>query len=450
MATLLPAGRAAQCALAQEDPEVYAAILHEERRLLDKVQLIASENYVSQAVLEATGSVLTQKYAEGLPGRRYYQGCEWIDRVERLAIDRARRLFGADHANVQPHSGSQANQAVYFAALQPGDTAPASADWYRRGDTAPASTDWYRRGDTVLAMDLAEGGHLTHGSPVNLSGRLYHFVHYGVDRATGRLDYEAIARLARAHRPKLIVAGATAYPRVIDFAAFRRIADEVEALLMVDMAHIAGLVAGGAHPSPVPHADFVSSSTHKTLRGPRGGMILCREGWARALDRAVFPGTQGGPLEHVIAAKAVAFAEALRPDFALYARAIVANARALAEALLAEGLNLVSGGTDNHLILVDLGPDGPTGAAVAAALDEAGIVCNKNAVPGDTRPPNQTSGIRLGTPAVTTLGYGPREMATLGRLIGAVVRAPGDAAVLARVRADVRRLTTAVGERALA
>ncbi len=437
MATLLPAGRAAQCALAQEDPEVYAAILHEERRLLDKVQLIASENYVSQAVLEATGSVLTQKYAEGLPGRRYYQGCEWIDRVERLAIDRARRLFGADHANVQPHSGSQANQAVYFAALQPGDTAPASADWYRRGDT-------------VLAMDLAEGGHLTHGSPVNLSGRLYRFVHYGVDRATGRLDYEAIARLARAHRPKLIVAGATAYPRVIDFAAFRRIADEVEALLMVDMAHIAGLVAGGAHPSPVPHADFVSSSTHKTLRGPRGGMILCREGWARALDRAVFPGTQGGPLEHVIAAKAMAFAEALRPDFALYARAIVANARALAEALLAEGLNLVSGGTDNHLILVDLGPDGPTGAAVAAALDEAGIVCNKNAVPGDTRPPNQTSGIRLGTPAVTTLGYGPREMATLGRLIGAVVRAPGDAAVLARVRADVRRLTTAVGERALA
>lgn len=404
-----------------EDPEVFAAIQREERRLMEKVQLIASENYVSRAVCEATGSVLTQKYAEGLPGRRYYQGCEWVDRVERLAIERAVRLFGADHANVQPHSGSQANQAVYFAALAPGDT--------------------------VLAMDLAEGGHLTHGSPVNYSGKLYRFVHYGVDHATGRLDYDAIADLARAHRPKLVVAGATAYPRLIDFARFRAIADEVGALLMVDMAHIAGLVVAGVHPSPVPHADFVSSSTHKTLRGPRGGLVLCREKWARALDRAVFPGVQGGPLEHVIAAKAVAFAEALRPEFAAYGRAVVENARRLAAALVDEGLRLVSGGTDNHLILIDLGPDGPSGAQVAAALDEAGIVCNKNAVPGDTRPPSQTSGIRLGTPAVTTLGYGPREMERLGHLIARVVRAPDDPTVIASVRGEVRRLCATVAAR---
>lgn len=402
-------------ALENEDPEVFAALGREETRLREKIQLIASENYVSRAVLEVTGSVLTQKYAEGFPGRRYYQGCEWIDRVEGLAIARAKRLFAADHANVQPHSGSQANQAVYFAALEPGDT--------------------------VLAMALTEGGHLTHGSPVNFSGKLYRFVHYGVDHASGRLDYDAIARLAREHRPKLIVAGATAYPRLIDFARFRAIADEVGALLMVDMAHIAGLVAGGAHPSPVPYADYVSSSTHKTLRGPRGGMVLCRERHAKRLDKAVFPGVQGGPLEHVVAAKAVAFHEALRPDFALYAQAIVANARCLAETLASEGLRLVSGGTDNHLILVDLGANGPSGAEVAAALDEAGIVCNKNAVPGDTRPPQQTSGIRLGTPAVTTLGYGPAEMVRIGELIAYVVRNAGDPRAIGAVRAEVRRIT---------
>ncbi len=409
-------------ALAREDPEVFAAIQHEERRLRDKIQLIASENYVSAAVLEATGSVLTQKYAEGLPGRRYYQGCEWIDVVERLAVERARRLFGADHANVQPHSGSQANMAVYFAALEPGDT--------------------------VLAMELAEGGHLTHGSPVNFSGKLYRFVHYGVDPATGRLDYDAIAELARQHRPKLIVAGATAYPRVIDFARFRAIADEVGALLMVDMAHIAGLVAAGVHPSPVPYADFVSSSTHKTLRGPRGGLALSRKEWGRALDKAVFPGIQGGPLEHVIAAKAVALGEALRPDFVLYGQAVVENARALAESLLDQGLRLVSGGTDNHLVLVDLGPDGPSGAEVAEALDQAGIVCNKNAVPGDRRPLSQTSGIRLGTPAVTTLGYGPEDVAEVGRLIGEVVRGIGDPRVVARVRGEVRRLCERIEDQA--
>ncbi|MHB1005721.1 MAG: serine hydroxymethyltransferase [Chloroflexota bacterium] len=408
-------------ALEAEDREVFAIIAREEKRLREKVQLIASENYVSQAVLEATGSVLTQKYAEGLPGRRYYRGCEWVDEVERLAIARAERLFGADHANVQPHSGSQANMAVYFAALEPGDT--------------------------VLAMALTEGGHLTHGSPVNFSGKIYRFVHYGVDHRTGRLDYDAVAALAREHRPKLIVAGATAYPRLIDFARFRAIADEVGALLMVDMAHISGLVAAGAHPSPVPFADYVSSSTHKTLRGPRGGMVLSRADWAKRLDKAVFPGIQGGPLEHVIAAKAVAFAEAARPEFVDYARGIVVNARHLAEALSGEGLRLVSGGTDNHLMLVDLGPDGPSGAQVAESLDAAGIVCNKNAVPGDARPPAQTSGIRLGTPAVTTLGYGPAEMEILGRLIARVVRGYDDERELDQVRAEVTRMVAQVAER---
>jgi glycine hydroxymethyltransferase len=409
-------------ALEYTDPEVYAIIAGEQRRQSSKVHLIASENFVSQAVLEATGSVLTQKYAEGLPGKRYYNGCEWVDQVERLAIERAKQLFGADHANVQPHSGSQANQAIYFASVQPGDV--------------------------ILAMNLAEGGHLTHGSAVNFSGQLYRFVHYGVDHDTGRLDYDAVAALARAHRPKLIVAGATAYPRIIDFARFRAIADEVDALLMADMAHIAGLIAGGVHPSPVPHADFVGSSSHKTLRGPRGGLVLCKEKWARDLDRAVFPGVQGGPLEHVIAAKAVAFAEALRPEFAAYQQAVVRNARALAATLIEEGLRLVSGGTDNHLLLVDLGSTGPSGADVAAALDTAGIVCNKNSVPGDSRSLNKTSGIRLGTPAVTTLGYGPEEMRTVGRLIAEVVRSHDDARVIERVRDEVARLCAAVADRA--
>ncbi|MHB1414474.1 MAG: serine hydroxymethyltransferase [Chloroflexota bacterium] len=410
-----------QGALEREDPELYAAIQREERRLCDKIQLIASENFASQAVFEATGSILTQKYAEGFPGRRYYQGCEWIDVVERLAIERAKAVFGADHANVQPHSGSQANQAVYLAAVEPGDL--------------------------ILAMDLAEGGHLTHGSPVNITSKLYRFVHYGVDHRTGRLDYDVIAELARRHRPKLIVAGATAYPRIIDFARFRAIADEVGAVLMVDMAHIAGLVAAGVHPSPVPHADFVSSSTHKTLRGPRGGMVLCRGEWARALDRAVFPGLQGGPLEHVIAAKAVALREAQQPEFVAYQKAVVQNAKTLAVVLSEEGLRLVSGGTDNHLILMDLGADGPSGAQVAEALDRAGIVCNKNAVPGDKRPPSQTSGIRVGTPAVTTLGYGPREMAQVGRLIARIVHGYEDEKVIGEVQTEVRRLATVVAER---
>lgn len=409
--------------LAHEDPEIFAAIQHEEHRLHDKIQLIASENYVSPAVLEATGSILTQKYAEGLPGRRFYQGCEWIDVVERLAVDRAKRLFGADHANVQPHSGSQANMAVYFAALQPGDT--------------------------VLSMELSEGGHLTHGSPVNFSGKFYHFVHYGVDHQTGRLDYDRIRDLAREHHPKLIVAGATAYPRIIDFARFREIADEVGALLTVDMAHISGLIAAGAHPSPVPYADFVSSSTHKTLRGPRGGFVLSRKEWAKRLDHAVFPGIQGGPLEHVIAAKAVAFGEALQPEFADYGRRIVENAQTLAATLLDEGLCLVSGGTDNHLILVDLGPSGPTGAQVAEALDQAGIVANKNTVPGETRSASQTSGIRLGTPAITTVGFRSEDVIAVGRLIGRVIRGLGAPHVVANVRNEVRHISARVVARGL-
>jgi len=404
--------------LRDQDPEVYRAIAQEQQRLREKIHLIASENAVSEAVLEATGSILTQKYAEGLPGKRYYQGCEWIDFVETLAIKRAKELFRADHANVQPHSGSQANMAVYFAALRPGDR--------------------------VLAMDLRQGGHLTHGSPVNFSGRLYQFAFYGVDAETERLDYDAIAALAREHRPRLIVAGATAYPRLIDFARFRAIADEVDALLMVDMAHIAGLIAGGVHPSPVPHADFVSSSTHKTLRGPRGGFVLCRKARAADLDRAVFPGIQGGPLEHVIAGKAVAFGEALQPAFRRYQELIVANARALAESLVAEGLRLVSGGTDNHLMLVDLGRDGPTGRAVAEALDRCGIVANKNSVPDDPRPPTQTSGIRLGTPAATTAGFEPAEMVELGRLIARVVRELGNERAYREVQERVALLCTAV------
>jgi glycine hydroxymethyltransferase len=408
-------------ALATEDAEVFAAISRETERLREKIQLIASENYVSRAVLEATGSILTQKYAEGFPGRRFYQGCEHLDVVEQLAIDRAKRLFGAEHANVQPHAGSQANMAVFFAALEPGDP--------------------------VLAMDLSEGGHLTHGSSVNFSGRLYRFTHYGVDHATGLIDYDRVAEIARASRPKLIIAGATAYPRIIDFARFRAIADEVGALLLVDMAHIAGLIAGGAHPSPLPHADFVSSSTHKTLRGPRGGMVLSRQAHARKLDRAVFPGFQGGPLGHVIAAKAVAFAEALRPDFAVYAHRVVANARVLAATLLEEGLRLVSGGTDNHLILVDLGAHGPSGADVAAALDSAGLVCNKNTVPGETRSATQTSGIRVGTPCMTTLGFGPQEMVDVGRLIAEVARAHDDPATLSRVRDSVREIVSRVEDR---
>ncbi|HOQ98149.1 MAG TPA: serine hydroxymethyltransferase [Anaerolineae bacterium] len=400
--------------LAVADPEVYAAIRAEARRQQETIELIASENYVSRAVLEAQGSILTNKYAEGLPGHRYYGGCQYVDVIERLAIQRARTLFKAEHANVQPHSGSQANAAAYLALLQPGDT--------------------------VLSMSLAHGGHLTHGSNVNFSGRIYRFFFYGVSRETEQIDYDEVAGLARQHRPKLLLAGASAYPRVIDFARLAAIAREVGAMLMVDMAHIAGLVAAGQHPSPIPHADVVTTTTHKTLRGPRAGLILCRAQWAGAIDKGVFPGTQGGPLEHIIAAKAVALGEAMGPGFARYQRQVVVNARALARALAVQGLRIVSGGTDNHLLLVDLSSTGLTGAQAEAALEAAGIACNKNLIPFDTRGPRETSGIRLGTAAVTTRGFGEAEMEEVARLIGRTLREPNDAAVLRGVRREAQEL----------
>ena len=398
------------------DPDVYTAILREAERQNSFLELIASENFVSIAVLEAMGSVLTNKYAEGYPSKRYYGGCEFVDVVEELARTRARELFGADHANVQPHSGAQANMAAYFATIAPGDT--------------------------ILGMSLTHGGHLTHGSPVNFSGKLYHVVAYGVREDTGRIDYDEVRELARRERPRLIMAGASAYPRTIDFAAFASIAREVGARLVVDMAHIAGLVAAGIHPSPVPHADIVTSTAHKTLRGPRGGFILCREELAKAIDKEVFPGMQGGPLMHVIAAKAVAFGEALRPEFAEYARQVVANARALAESLVERGFDLVSGGTDNHLMLVDLRSKGElTGKAAEAALHEAHITVNKNTVPGETRSPFVTSGIRIGTAALTTRGMGEDEMRRIGGWIADVLDDPGDEAGLRAVRARVRDLS---------
>jgi glycine hydroxymethyltransferase len=400
--------------LSEVDPELFATIQAEERRQRDKIELIASENYTSRAVREAQGSVLTNKYAEGYPGHRYYGGCEWVDQAERLAIDRARALFGAEHANVQPHSGSQANMAAYFALLQPGDT--------------------------VLAMDLAQGGHLTHGSPVNFSGRLLHFVPYGVHRETERIDYEHLAELAAQNRPKLILAGATAYPRFIDFARMRQIADSVGACLMVDMAHIAGLVAADLHPDPVRYADVVTSTTHKTLRGPRGGMILSRAQHAQAVDKAIFPGMQGGPLMHVVAAKAVAFRLAMEPAFVEYQQCILDNARVLASALQAEGLRIVSGGTDNHLMLVDLTSTGVTGRQAEVALDAVGLTCNKNMIPYDTRSPFVTGGIRLGTPAVTTRGFGPVEMEQIAAWIAAVLRHIDDLARQRRIAAQVRAL----------
>jgi len=403
--------------LAAEDPELYAALNAERGRQQETIELIASENYVSPAVLAAQGSVLTNKYAEGYPGRRWYGGCRHVDTVERLAIARARSLFGADHANVQPHSGSQANAAVYLALLKPGDT--------------------------VLAMDLAHGGHLTHGHRLSSSGIFYRFVHYGVDRESERLDYDRIAELAEQHRPRLIVCGASAYPRIIDFERLRAIADGVDAYLMADIAHIAGLVAAGVHPSPIPHAHVVTSTTHKTLRGPRGGLILCQADLARAIDRAVFPGIQGGPLMHVIAAKAVAFAEAATTTFAAYARRIVDNAIALAETLQQAGLRLVSGGTDNHLLLVDVRSLGLTGRDAAEALERAGIACNKNQIPFDPQPPLVTSGIRLGTPAVTTRGFGLEEMRQLGEMIVEVLRRANDTRVIAAVRQRVLALCRA-------
>jgi len=400
-------------ALRDADPAVAALLADETRRQNEGLELIASENFVSPAVLEAMGSPLTNKYAEGLPGKRYYGGCEVVDRIEQLAIDRARQLFGADHANVQPHSGAQANAAVYLAFLKPGDT--------------------------ILGLDLSHGGHLTHGSPVNSSGLLYRAVHYQVND-DGWIDYDRMEALAREHRPKIIVAGYSAYSRVLEYERFAAAARAVGAIFLVDMAHFAGLVAAGVYPSPVPHADVVTTTTHKTLRGPRGGLILCRAEHQKAVDKAMFPGTQGGPLEHVIAAKAVAFGEALRPEFATYARQVVANARALAADLAARGLRIVSGGTDNHLMLVDLRDRGLTGKVAEKALDRAGITVNKNTVPKETQSPFVTSGIRLGTPAVTTRGMAEPEMARIAELIDAVLQAPEDDGAIARVHDDVRAL----------
>ena len=387
---------AGECILAESDPEVFQAIEAEKARQTGTLEMIASENFASEAVLEAQGSVLTNKYAEGLPGRRYYGGCVNVDVVETLAIERAKKLFGAEHANVQPHSGAQANMAVYFSQLKPGDT--------------------------VLGMDLAHGGHLTHGSKVNFSGVFFNIVSYGVSRDTETIDYDQLAATAREAKPKLIIAGASAYPRQIDFARFAEIAREVGALLMVDMAHYSGLIAAGVYDSPVPHADFVTSTTHKTLRGPRAGVILCRAEHAKLVDKWVFPGIQGGPLMHVIAAKAVCFGEALQPSFRRYGEQVVRNAKVLGEVLVSEGLRLVSGGTDSHLLLVDVSPIGISGKQAETALDEAGITCNKNMIPFDTRKPAESSGIRLGTPALTTRGMGEDEMRTIGKWIADVLK----------------------------
>ena len=401
-------------ALKSADPEVHRLLVEEAHRQEHQLEMIASENFASRAVIEAMGTVLTNKYAEGLPGKRYYGGCEVVDEVERLAQQRLLELFGADHVNVQPHSGAQANMAAYFALMQPGDT--------------------------LLGMNLSEGGHLTHGSPVNFSGRLYNVVAYGVRPDDHRIDYGALRDQAMQVRPKVIVAGASAYPRIIDFEVFAEIARESGARLVVDMAHFAGLVATGHHPSPVLHADIVTSTTHKTLRGPRGGLIMAREEHAKSIDKQVFPGIQGGPLMHVIAAKAVAFAEALRPDFADYSGRVIANAQALAGALTERGFNLVSGGTDNHLMLVDLRNKGVTGKVAEKALDHAGITVNKNTVPGETESPFVTSGIRIGTPALTTRGFGPDEMRAIAALIERVIAKPADEQVAQGVRGEVREM----------
>ncbi|MEY4479703.1 MAG: hypothetical protein RLZZ267_381 [Bacillota bacterium] len=401
--------------LKQQDQQVVDAMKLELQRQQDNIELIASENIVTRAVMEAMGTVLTNKYAEGYPGKRYYGGCEHVDIVEDIARQRACELFGAEHANVQPHSGAQANMAVYLAALNPGDT--------------------------VLGMNLAHGGHLTHGSPVNASGILYNFVPYGVNPETFTLDYEEIRKLAFKHKPRMIVAGASAYPREIDFEKLAGIANDVGAFLFVDMAHIAGLVAAGEHPSPVPYAHFVTTTTHKTLRGPRGGMILCRKSWAAAIDKAVFPGSQGGPLMHVIAAKAVAFGEALQPEFKTYAQQVKANAKALAAELTAQGVEIISGGTDNHLMLVDLRPLGITGKDAEHVLDEVKITVNKNGIPFDTASPFNPSGIRIGTPAITTRGMKEEDMKVIGQVIAMTLKAPKDAATLDKARSLVAELT---------
>ena len=403
-------------ALAASDPEMARIVEKEERRQRENIVLIASENYASAAVLQATGSVLTNKYAEGYPGRRYYAGTEFVDEAETLAIDRAKELFGAEHANVQPHSGSQANMAAFFAVLKPGDR--------------------------VLGMSLDHGGHLTHGSPVNFSGKLFDFAHYGVDLETEQLDYDAIAKTAREFKPQMIICGYTAYPRTIDFAKFREISDEVGAYLLADMAHIAGLIAGGAHPSPVPHSHIVTSTTHKTLRGPRGAMALTTSDLARKYNSAVFPNMQGGPMMHTIAAKAIAYREAAQPEFKTYAAAIVENARALAKALSRGGLRIVSGGTDNHLMLVDVRPLGLTGKEADAALHAAGIVANKNTIPNDPQPPMVTSGVRIGTPAITSRGMNAGDMETVAGFIVDAIKASKDEALLRSIREKVKKFAS--------
>jgi glycine hydroxymethyltransferase len=400
--------------IAEVDPEIAQAIKDELHRQNNGLELIASENFVSRAILEAAGSVFTNKYAEGYPGRRYYGGCEYVDVVERAAIARAKSLFGADHANVQPHSGAQANMSVYFTLLKPGDT--------------------------VLGMNLAHGGHLTHGHPLNFSGKLYTIVPYGVRKTDERIDYDELDRLADEHKPKMIMVGASAYPRVIDFARIRRAAEHVGAPVVTDMAHIAGLVAGGVHPSPVPHSDFVTTTTHKTLRGPRAGMVLCREQYAKELDKNVFPGVQGGPLVHIIAGKAICLKEAAEPAFAEYQKQIVANAKRLAAVLVTNGFRLVSGGTDNHLMLVDVFSKGLTGKVAEAALGKAGITVNKNAIPFDQNPPMVASGVRVGTPAVTTRGMREADMETIGELFTRALQTPDDDRALGSVRAEVEAL----------
>ena len=400
--------------LAEADPDIAEAIRNEARRQADGLELIASENFVSVAILEAVGSVMTNKYAEGYPGKRYYGGCEFVDVAESLAISRAKSLFGAEHANVQPHSGAQANMSVYFTLLKPGDT--------------------------VLGMNLAHGGHLTHGHPLNFSGKLYTIVPYGVRKDDERIDYEELEKLAHERKPQMIMVGASAYPRVIDFARISAVAKAVSAPMVVDMAHIAGLVAAGLHPSPVPHADFVTSTTHKTLRGPRSGLVLCREQYAKDLDRALFPGVQGGPLMHVVAAKAICFKEAMTPEFVVYQKQVVANAARLAANLAAQGFRIVSGGTDNHLMLVDVFSKGITGKTAEAALGKAAITVNKNAIPFDQNPPMTASGIRIGTPAMTTRGMREAEMDQIGEMIGRVLAAPEDDRVAGVVKDEVEKL----------
>ena len=400
--------------LQSQDPEIFNAINDEAQRQQDGLEMIASENYTSPAIMEAAGSVLTNKYAEGYPGRRYYGGCEVVDVIEDLARDRAKELFGAEYANVQPNSGSQANQAVYLASLEVGDT--------------------------VLGLDLAHGGHLTHGMRLNLSGKLYNFVNYGVTKDTNRIDFDQVAALAKEHKPKMIVAGASAYPREIDHAKFKEIADEVGAILFVDMAHYSGLVAGGAHNSPVPYADFISTTTHKTLRGPRAGLVLCKKKWAKKLNSAVFPGMQGGPLMHVVAGKAVCFAEAMKPEFKQYAADVVANSKALAEGLLKSDLKLVSGGTDNHLVLVDVIPFGIGGSIAEETLDKCGITINKNMIPYDQRQPMDPSGIRIGTPALTTRGMGTDQMTQVAAWIIEALQSADDPSKLESIRGEVKEM----------